>query len=161
MGQKQIERRQRAFELWRRLGSLSAVAKVPGMPPIQTLSKWKKQDKWEERKNEIQDLVRSQVEVLDEIKKSLSAEEDVKQLNFLKYLEMKVADVIIKGKVDIQTWRDVLETIRLIQNEKRLILGEPTQRSEVMVKIKEMSDEELEEQIKRKEELLRCTGRKS
>jgi len=160
MGQKQIERRQRAFELWRRLGSLSAVAKVPGMPPIQTLSKWKKQDKWEERRNEIQDLVRSQVEVLDEIKKSLSAEEDVKQLNFLRYLEMKVADVIIKGKVDIQTWRDVLETIRLIQNEKRLILGEPTQRSEVQLKIRDMSDEELEEQIKRKELILKAVGRK-
>jgi len=160
MGQKQIERRQRAFELWRRLGSLSAVSKVPGMPPIQTLSKWKKQDKWEERKNELQDLVRSQVEVLDEIKKSLSAEEDVKQLNFLRYLEMKVADVIIKGKVDIQTWRDVLETIRLIQNEKRLILGEPTQRSEVQLKIRDMSDEELEEQIKRKELILKAVGRK-
>jgi len=160
MGQKQIERRQRAFELWRRLGSLSAVAKVPGMPPIQTLSKWKKQDKWEERRNEIQDLVRSQVEVLDEMKKSLSAEEDVKQLNFLRYLEMKVADVIIKGKVDIQTWRDVLETIRLIQNEKRLILGEPTQRSEVQLKIRDMSDEELEEQIKRKELILKAVGKK-
>jgi len=155
MGHKRVEQRRKAFELWMRLKSIAEVSKVPGMPKPPTLSRWKKEDRWEERAEQIKTMVKDQYEALEKAKDNVLVEEDVKYLRLLSYLENLTLENIMEKRIEQVTWKDAIDTLRFTAQERRLILGLPTERTETEVLHRNLSDEELEERIKRQEEILR------
>jgi len=148
MPKRQLERREQAVQLYRKIGSISGVSREPGMPRTPTLFRWAKEDRWEERNKEIQNQVSKYVEAIEIAKRDTHVKEDLQEMEFLKMLEKIVAEKIISGEVLPRTWREVIETLKFINEEKRLLTGRPTSRTEVYASYRSLEEGELDVRIK-------------
>ncbi len=143
--QPDLQTREDAYRLWAKIGNASKVAKEMKIN-IQTIHVWKKQDRWEERKARMQDKLAGQLQVMERAKENLVLDDAIQGIKLLSYLEEEVAKALITERVVIQSWKDVIDTMKFIQGEKRMILGEPTSRTEI--EVKGMSEKDLDDNIK-------------
>jgi hypothetical protein len=137
--------REEAYRLWAKTGNLARVSKDLKIN-VQTLTRWRNDEKWEARKARLQDKLAGQLQVMDRAKDNLVLEDAIQGIKLLGYLEEKVAEALLTERVNIESWKDVLDTMKLIQQEKRLILGEPTSRN--AIEIKGMSEKDLDQNIR-------------
>lgn len=155
VGRKPDSRRDRALLLYWRFGkNLSAVAKEPGMPQLSTLSVWKNEENWDERVEQLQEKFRGILSVQEGLTDKLEFEEDIENYKFLTVLKQLAATAITTGIIP-SNYKEVLETLKFVFEQERLMMGRPTDHKKVtMEHIEKMSDEELDGQFRKGTEIL-------
>ncbi len=141
-----FEKRQTAFRLYVRLRNVSRVSKETGIP-VATIHVWKKEEQWEMKLADIQKTVSSQVEVIKEAQTNLAVKDQVSELQLLELLQHKVSNALVELNIGPTTWRDIIQGMEYISKEKRLILGQPTERATNTIEVSSMSGDELDKHI--------------
>jgi len=134
--------RKKAFELFHKLGSFYAVSKEKGMPTVQTLINWSKEDHWEEKLEAIRKGIRNELKEEGLIE---TVSSDIDELKILKRLEEIAIKQINEKGLRPRIWKDVIATFDFTTKTRRLIRGEPTGREEhkIIWEIKDFSEEEI------------------
>lgn len=148
-----FEKRQTAFRLFVRLRNVSRVSKETGIP-VATLHVWKKEEQWEMKLTDIQKTVSSQVEVLKEAQTNLAVKDQLSELQLLELLQQKVSNALVNLNIGPTTWKDVIAGMEYISKEKRLILGQPTERGIQTIEVSSMSGDELDKHIEEMQSLV-------
>lgn len=146
--------REQAFQLYKRLGSLKRVAEVPGMPNYATLLRWKEEDRWDERIEKIKENLEKWEAILAKIENDGLVKDDVAQLMFLNFLFEKTVKAILEKNLEPTTWREAMETIKMIFEQKRILLGRATSKSEIDIDFTSMDEHEIRETLRKINELL-------
>jgi hypothetical protein len=76
-------------------------------------------------------------------------EKDEVTLGMLKELENIVVEKVYTGEIEPTTWNEIISTLRFTTEQKRLLLGQPTIRTEktVSVEVQGLEDAELSKRI--------------
>ncbi len=83
--------------------------------------------------------------------------EDELYLNSLRELEAIVLEKVYTGEIEPVSWSDVTNTVKLANEQRRLILGKPTTRTETTISV-EISGLDNDELDKRLEETQRAVA---
>lgn len=153
-GVPDFSRREAAFRLYAEYKNLSKVSKELKIP-TQTLNKWKKELKWEDKLALLRDKLRGQQEILDNAKDNFQVAQDLKEIALLELLEEEVADVLKTKRITIRSWRDVITTLEFTKKQRRLLQGEPTEIPKGEIDVTFTREEDLDKHI---EELQRLVG---
>jgi len=138
-----VDRRQRAFQLFARYRNLSRVSKELGIP-VATLHVWKKQEGWEEKLVTLQEQLKGSLSILEKAKDNAVVAGEIAQLNVLQHLETMVAEVLVGRTIQMSKWSDVIKTLEYVQKEKRLLLGENTENVKNAIEIEKKDEKEME-----------------
>jgi transposase len=146
---KQVEKRKQAFKLYRKYGNLSKVAEELGVSPS-LITIWKKEDEWEDKTFQLQNLLKTKLTLKETSENVAILEKDEVTLGMLRELENIVTEKIYTGEVEPTTWNEIISTLRFTTEQKRLLLGQPTVRTEktVSVEVQGLDDDELSKRIK-------------
>jgi predicted transcriptional regulator len=162
MGRKKdTDKRKVAFRLYRKETKLATIADELGVSaPL--ISQWKKEDSWDDKMEKTQAIMRTRMKVTEQIEDSGMLMEDELYLNSLRELEQIVLEKVYTGEIEPVSWSDVTSTIKLANEQRRLILGKPTSRTEttISVEISGLDNDELDKRIEettRAVALLECT----
>ena len=90
------------------------------------ISQWKKEDSWDEKMEKTQAIMRTRLKVTEQIEDSGMLMEDELYLNSLRELEAIVLEKVYTGEIEPVSWSDVTNTVKLANEQRRLILGKPT-----------------------------------
>lgn len=150
MGRKKdIDKRKVAFKLYRKNTKLSTIAEELGVSaPL--ISQWKKEDSWDEKVEKTQSIMRTRLKVTEQIEDSNMLMEDELYLNSLRELESLVLEKVYTGEIEPVSWSDVINTVKLANEQRRLILGKPTSKVEttISVEISGLNNDELDKRLK-------------
>jgi predicted transcriptional regulator len=162
MGRKKdTDKRKVAFRLYRKETKLATIADELGVSaPL--ISQWKKEDSWDDKMEKTQAIMRTRMKVTEQTEDSNMLMEDELYLNSLRELESIVLEKVYTGEIEPVSWSDVTSTIKLANEQRRLILGKPTTRTEttISVEISGLDNDELDKRIEettRAVALLECT----
>lgn len=146
---KDTERRKEAFKLYRGRNTLSSIAEELGVTQP-TLSKWKVEDGWDDKIEKLQGMLKARLSIKEQSNNTIILEEDEKQLGILTSLEDMILEKICSEEIEPTSWSDVVSTIRLVNEQRRLILGKPTVKTEttISVDLKGLDDGELDTKLK-------------
>lgn len=126
------ERREQAFLFYKKHRcNLTKVSNEPDMPAAGTLIRWKREDNWDERlQKQRSDL--SEFAGLLKAGQGLPAlENDIHELKILEVLERYAGEQVELGNIKPESWKDILETLKYVSSERKLLMGKPTGRTEV------------------------------
>ncbi len=138
-----IDRRQRAYQLFARYRNISKVSKELGIP-VATLHVWKKQEGWEEKLTRLQEQLKGSIAVLERAKDNVVVQEEIDQLNVLQHLETLVNQILVDNTIRPAKWSDVIKTLEFVQKERRLLLGEKTENIKNIIEIEAKSEKDME-----------------
>lgn len=155
-GVPDLAKREAAFKLYAQLKNISRVSKELKIPP-QTLHVWKKKEDWDGKLASLKDKLRAQLDTLKKAEEDFIVEKDVNKVKILEVLEAEVAKAITEQKVQITRWDDLIKTLEFCAKERRLLMGEPTERQDGAIEVSFMREEDLDKSIK---ELNRFLGNK-
>ncbi len=146
---KDIEKRKLAFKLYKKYNNLSKVADELGMSPSLVFS-WKKEDEWDDKLLKIKTLLKTRLTLKETSENNLMVAEDEVTLNMLSELDNIVTEKIASGEIEPTTWNEIITTFRFTSDQRRLILGQPTVRTEktISIEVQGLDDRELSERIK-------------
>ncbi|MEM1672676.1 MAG: hypothetical protein QXT86_11560 [Archaeoglobaceae archaeon] len=147
--------RENAFRIYRRVRDLKKVAEYPGMPDVEVLKVWKEEDKWDERIREIEDKLETWGEVLKKLEGDAILRDDVFYYMLLnKILETTIKSMIEK-RLEPENWKEAMETIKFVFDQKRLLAGRPQVKAEVGIDmIKDLGEEQIRIYLKQIANLL-------
>lgn len=154
----EILKREQAFQLYKKLGSVKQIAELPGMPSYNTLLKWKEEDKWDERIKESQQKLQEWEFILSKLENDSLLKDDVMHLMLLnKLLEKTIKAIVIKD-LEPQTWKEAMETLKIIFEQKRILLGRSTSKTEVDIDFSSLDETEIRESLRKINSLLQTKG---
>jgi hypothetical protein len=138
---KQVEKRKLAFKLYRQHSNLSKVAEEVGVSPS-LVTVWKKEDEWDDKLLQLQNLLKTKLTLKETSENTALMEKDEVTLGMLKELENIVVEKVYTGEIEPTT-------LRFTTEQKRLLLGQPTIRTEktVSVEVQGLEDNELSKRI--------------
>lgn len=145
-GVPDFARRDKAFRLYAQYKNMSKVSKELKIP-TQTLLVWKKQEKWDEKLAQLREKLKGQMEILQKAEDNFVIERDLQKIKLIEILEEEVAKAIEEKKVVIEKWQDVIKTLEFTTKERRLLLGEPTDRTNGAIDVSFMKEEDLDKEI--------------
>ena len=149
MGRKKdTDKRKLAFRLYRKQTKLNQIAEEIGVsPPL--VSQWKKEDDWDAKMEKTQAIMRTRMKVVEQSEESNMLMEDELYLNSLRELEAIVLEKVYTGEIEPVSWSDVTNTVKLANEQRRLILGKPTTRTEttISVEISGLNNDELDKRL--------------
>lgn len=129
---KDYLKRRKAFEAYRRLGTLTAVSQELDID-VSQLSRWSNEEQWD---NKIQ-AVRTEVAKrlgTDDLEKQIDedvwAEEEIENLRRFRYLALSGLKEFEEGRVSYTRMSEVLQALRDYDERLRLVRGSPTERTE-------------------------------
>ena len=146
---KQEENRKAAFKLYRSGSKLSSISEELGVTQP-TISKWKSEDCWDDRVEKLQHMLRARLSIKEESTNLNLLQEDEKQLGILTTLEDMILEKICSEEIEPLTWSDAISTIKLVNDQRRLILGKPTVKTEttISVDLQGLSNDEIDTRLK-------------
>ena len=154
----EIIKREQAFQLYKKLKNLKAVSEVPGMPSYSVLLKWKEEDNWDERIEKIQEKLEKWELILSKLENDSLLKDDVFHLMLLdRLLGITIKSIIEKG-LEPSSWKEAMETLKMIFEQKRLLLGRATSKSEVDIDFTGMDEYEIRETLRKINALLQAAG---
>jgi hypothetical protein len=151
-----VERRRQSFRLFARYQNLMQVSKELNIP-YATLQRWSKEEDWPQRLKDRQTRLTGSLEVLQKAQNNLILEDQVNELKILEHLETMIHELLINEEVRPSSWKDVVDTMKFVFTEKRLILGEPTERSVNTIEVSGLKEEDLDKNIASLRDLLKDT----
>jgi len=154
----EIIKREQAFQLYKKLKNLKAVSEVPGMPSYSVLLKWKEEDNWDERIEKTQEKLEKWELILSRLENDSLLKDDVFHLMLLNNLLERTLRAIIEKDLEPSSWKEAMETLKMIFEQKRLLLGRATSKSEVDIDFTGMDEYEIRETLRRINELLQSAG---
>lgn len=155
MGKPQdINRRRQAFRLYCRYHNLLQVSKELGVP-YPTLHVWYKEEGWDQQVKDRQVRLQGSVDVLKKAQDNLVLEDQISELKLLEHLEVTVHNILLNEEARPNSWKDVIDTLKFVFQEKRLILGEPTERTINTIETSAMSEKDLDNAIEDLKKLTR------
>lgn len=146
--------REQAFQLYKKLGNLKKVAEVPGMPAYSTLLKWKEEDNWDKRIDQARENLEKWESILAKIESDGLVKDDVAHLMLLNFLFEKTVKAIIEKDLEPNTWKEALDTFKMIFEQKRILFGRATSKSEIDIDFTSMDEHEIRETLRKINELL-------
>jgi hypothetical protein len=149
-----VHRRRQAFRLYVRYQNLLQVSKELGIP-YPTLHGWYKEEHWDQQLKDRQERLRGSVDVIKKAQDNLILQDQISELKLLEHLEVTVHNLMLNEEVRPSNWKDVIDTLKFVFQEKRLILGEPTERTVNTIEVSSMSEKDLDKEI---ENLHRLAG---
>jgi len=136
--QKDFKKRREAFNVYRRLRTIKETSVETGIDQAQ-LSRWKKEDEWDKKLQAISADVRGKMG-LDQLEKdsevSLASVQDQIHLQRLNELAVMGLQAIEDGTVEFEKMSEVLRVLKDLAYERRMIEGEPTERTETTLRLK-------------------------
>jgi len=150
----ELIKREQAFQLYKKLGSLKAVAELPGMPGYSTLLKWKEEDKWDERIEKMQEKLAKWEVILSKLENDSLLKDDVAHLMLLDKLLEKTIRAIVEKDLEPSSWKEAMETLKMIFEQKRLLLGRATSKSEIDLDFTSMEEKEIRQTLRKINEIL-------
>jgi len=154
----EIIKREQAFQLYKKLKNLKAVSEVPGMPSYSVLLKWKEEDNWDERIEKTQEKLEKWELILSRLENDSLLKDDVFHLMLLNNLLERTLRAIIEKDLEPSSWKEAMETLKMIFEQKRLLLGRATSKSEVDIDFTGMDEYEIRETLRKINELLQSAG---
>lgn len=151
-------KREQAFQLYRKLGSVKQIAELPGMPPYNVLLKWKEEDKWDERIEESKRKLQDWEFILSKLESDSLLKDDVMHLMLLNKLLEKTIYAIVEKDLEPQSWREAMETLKMIFEQKRMLLGRATSKTEIDIDFSSMDETEIRETLRKINEILQLKG---
>lgn len=150
-----VERRQTAFRLFVRYRNKSQVSRETGIP-VATLHVWAKEDSWELKLSDLQSTLQGQMEVLKDAQNDLVQKDMLTEMQLLEHLQNKISGALLGNLIVPTTWQDVIKGLEFINKEKRLILGNPTERAinHDTIDVTGMKEEDLDRHIARMQSLI-------
>ncbi len=150
----EIVKREQAFQLYKKLKNLKTVSEVPGMPSYSLLLKWKEEDKWDERIERTKEKLEKWEMILAKLENDSLIKDDVAHLMLLNNLLERTLRAIIEKDLEPSSWKEAMETLKMIFEQKRLLLGRATTKSEVDIDFTGMDEYEIRETLRKINELL-------
>jgi hypothetical protein len=141
-----LERRRQAFRLYVRYQNLLQVSKELAIP-YTTIHNWYKEEQWGQKLKDRQMRLQGSIDVIKKAQDNLILEDQVSELKLLEHLETTVHNIMLTDEVRPSNWKDVIETLKFVFQEKRLILGEPTQRAVNTIDVSSMNEKDLDKAI--------------
>jgi len=141
--QPDLERRRNAHRLYLRCRNLLQVSRELGIPAA-TLHVWKKQEDWDAKISRDQELLTQARSAIARAQQSAETADQINELKLLDFLEGKVAELLVTEEVRPTSWKDVLDTVKLVSHQRRLITGDPTENNTIetsAMKEKDLDDE--------------------
>jgi len=154
----EIIKREQAFQLYKKLKNLKAVSEVPGMPSYSVLLKWKEEDNWDERIEKTQEKLEKWELILSRLENDSLLKDDVFHLMLLNNLLERTLRAIIEKDLEPSSWKEAMETLKMIFEQKRLLLGRATSKSEVDIDFTGMDEYEIRETLRKINALLQAAG---
>ena len=154
----EIIKREQAFQLYKKLKNLKAVSEVPGMPSYSVLLKWKEEDNWDERIEKTQEKLEKWELILSRLENDSLLKDDVFHLMLLNNLLERTLRAIIEKDLEPSSWKEAMETLKMIFEQKRLLLGRATSKSEVDIDFTGMDEYEIRETLRKINALLQSAG---
>lgn len=149
-----IDRRRQCFRLYVRYQNLMQVSKETNVP-YATLQRWKDEEDWEQKIKDRQNRLQGSLDILKKAQDNLILADQVNELKLLEHLETMIHEILLNEEVRPSSWKDVVDTMKFVFQEKRLILGEPTERTVTTIEVNDMKDADLDSNI---EDLRRLSG---
>lgn len=145
---KEIEKRKLAFKLYKKYNNLSKVADEVEITHSQ-ICKWKKEDDWDEKLLQYQDLLKTRLTLKQTSETNIMLKEDEAALGYLGTLDDIALEAIYTGEIVPTTWNELISTLRFTSEQRRLILGQPTVRTEktINIEVQGYSDDELDRRV--------------
>ncbi len=158
---KDIEKRKKAFKLWKRYNNQTEVANELGVTKA-LISQWKKEDNWDDKLQRAQGLLQTRLALIKESEDDALLGEDLANLSLLRELESAVLDKVYTEEIEPITWSDVINTLKFSADQKRLLLGKPTSKTEtnISIEIKGLSKDELDRRIEATDRALAAAKRR-
>jgi hypothetical protein len=147
------------YELYKKFhGNLSRVSAEPGAPSMQTLIRWKKEEGWQVALAENQSQLREFASLLTKSSGLPELENDIHQLKILDCLERYCGEAIREGSIQPQDWKDILDTLRFVSTERKLLTGKPTGRTETLHSVTPENRHELYKLVEEAQRIIRKYG---
>lgn len=151
-------KREEAFRLYKKLRSVKAVSEIDGMPSYQTLLKWKEEDEWDKRIEETQKKLEKWDSILAKLEQDSLLKDDLGQLMLLNVLLEKTLKTIIEKDLEPTSWKEALDTLKFIFDQKRLLFGRTQSRSTIEIDITQLEEKEITETLRKINTLLQEKG---
>ena len=146
--------REEAFSYYKKLGSVKAVSDIPSMPDYKTLLRWKEEDKWDERIKKSQENLQKWESVLAKIETDSIVKDDVAHLMLLNFIFEKAVRAAIEKDLEPSTWKEFLDTMKMVFEQKRLLMGRAGSKAEFSIDFTSMDEKEVRETITKINEIL-------
>ena len=150
----ELIKREQAFQLYKKLKNLKAVSEIPGMPSYATLLKWKEEDNWDERIEKTKEKLEKWEMILSKLESDSLLKDDVAHLLLLNNLLERTVKAIIDKDLEPTSWKEAIDTLKMIFEQKRLLLGRATSKSEIDFDFTGLDEYEIRETLRKINELL-------
>ncbi len=134
--------------MFMRVRNLNEVSRQLGIP-TPTLHTWKKEDDWDGKMERNKVLLANAQQVLVNAESHLQVAESVTELRLLEFLEGKIAELLLTEDVRPANWKDVLDTLKFIRTERRMLTGEPTSRQENIIDTTALREKDIDGEIEK------------
>lgn len=148
-----FSRREKAFQLYAQYKNMSRVAKELKIP-TQTIFRWKNELKWDDKLAQLRDKLRGQHDILEKAKDNFIVEKDLNDIKLIEILEEEVAKAITEKRITITDWKDAIKTLEFTRKERRLLMGEPTDRPAGEIEVSFTREEDLDKHIKELQKII-------
>jgi len=150
----ELIKREQAFQLYKKLKNIKAVSEVPGMPSYATLLRWKEEDNWDERIEKTKEKLEKWETILAKLESDSLLKDDVAHLLLLNNLLERTVKAIIEKDLEPTSWKEAIDTLKMIFEQKRLLLGRATSKSEIDLDFTGLDEYEIRETLRKINELL-------
>jgi hypothetical protein len=147
---KEEGKRQQAFKLYRANTKLVDIALELGVTQS-LISQWKKEEEWDAKIEQVQGLLQARLTRKESSENHIMVEEDLDQLQVLRELENLVFDKVYNEEIVPTSWSDVISTLKYANDQRRLIKGQPTVKTEttLTIDVTGLNNDELDAELKR------------
>jgi len=144
--QPDLARRKDAYRLYLRCRNKLQVSRELGIPAA-TLHVWAKEEHWDVKIARDQELLTQARSALSRAEQNADTADQVNELKLLDWLEGKVSEKLITEEITPNSWKDVLDTLKFVSHQRRLITGEPTENN--AIETSAMKEQDLDAEISR------------
>lgn len=147
---KDQDKRGLAFKLYRKNTKLVDIAEQLNVTQS-LISQWKKEENWDERLAEVQGMLKARLTRKETSENHIIVSEDMDELQVLRELENLIFDKVYSGEIEPTSWSDVISTLKYANDQRRLIKGLPTVKTEttLTVDVTGYDNDELEAELQR------------
>jgi predicted transcriptional regulator len=147
---KEEGKRKQAFKLYRKNVKLVDIALELGVTQS-LISQWKKEEEWDAKIEEVQGLLKARLTRKESSENHIMVEEDLDQLQVLRELENIIFEKVTNEEIVPTSWSDVISTLKYANDQRRLIKGQPTVKTEttLTIDVQGLDNDELDAELKR------------
>ncbi len=153
-----IEKRRTAFDEYRRTGNQTRAAEAVGVA-VSIVHSWKKEEDWDQKIKNGQEKFKSLLASVEKTDDNTVLQQRLKEKAILDGLEVLIYEAIYTGGIIPKTFNDVVLGSKYISDQRRLLLGEPTSRTEtkISIMVASLSNDELDSSIKKIQGAIACS----